>query len=341
MRQWLDAGYFKGDLPVSQNPSGPFRSLLSIFPDPSVAFHADKTPEEEKKKETPSAKIEVEEPEKVEVEKEVVVEEPEVVKEESEPEPEPAPADIAAISSGIPSSDQNASSVQLKMLLGLGTTKPTQNEEKIEKPDEVVIAGPPEEPEKEEKVEPPPEPQPEKPKRSKKSKPATTPVKPPSPPPAPAPVAWGGAATNKQARKKSMSEIQQEEARVSAILAKERSISRSSSGGWANVAASGGGSSGWSSGAVKQSTPVLMTAAPQAKAKSQPMNQKLLQQQNQQRSNSQSKAVDDFGATMTPALESWCKEKMQKLTGSDDLTLVSSIKNIFHSSLIKIRYHSA
>ena len=40
MRQWLEAGYFKGDLPISQNPQGPFLSLSSLFPDVSVAFRA-------------------------------------------------------------------------------------------------------------------------------------------------------------------------------------------------------------------------------------------------------------------------------------------------------------
>jgi transcription initiation factor TFIID subunit TAF12 len=36
------------------------------------------------------------------------------------------------------------------------------------------------------------------------------------------------------------------------------------------------------------------------------------------------KSVDNFGenSQMSPALESWCKEQMRKLNGSDDLTLV-------------------
>ena len=40
---------------------------------------------------------------------------------------------------------------------------------------------------------------------------------------------------------------------------------------------------------------------------------------------SEKAAVDNFGANgrMTPSLESWCKEQMQKLIGSDDLILVS------------------
>merc|ERR1711862_1035588 len=86
-----------------------------------------------------------------------------------------------------------------------------------------------------------------------------------------------------------------------------------------------------------------MGAAPQAKViKSQPqLNQKQLPQQqaNQQRSNAQSKAVDDFGASMTPALESWCKDKMQKLTGSDDLTLISFCMTL--NDLVEIRQYLA
>jgi len=38
MRQWLDAGYFKGDLQIRQNPKEPFQSLSSIFPDLTIAF---------------------------------------------------------------------------------------------------------------------------------------------------------------------------------------------------------------------------------------------------------------------------------------------------------------
>ena len=40
MRQWLEAGYFKGDLPISQLPSGPFHQLSNWFPDLSTAFTA-------------------------------------------------------------------------------------------------------------------------------------------------------------------------------------------------------------------------------------------------------------------------------------------------------------
>ena len=41
MRQWLEAGYFKGDLPISQDPKTiPFIPLINIFPDVKTAFHA-------------------------------------------------------------------------------------------------------------------------------------------------------------------------------------------------------------------------------------------------------------------------------------------------------------
>merc|ERR1719291_97976 len=101
-----------------------------------------------------------------------------------------------------------------------------------------------------------------------------------------------------------MSEIQQEETRVAAMLAKERqTVTRSSSVGWANVAASGGGSTGWSSGAIKQPNPVVvLSSSPQAKVvvKQQPQVQKPTPQQQQQRNNTNtrtSKPVDDFGAS--------------------------------------------
>lgn len=50
MRQWLEAGYFKGDLPISQNPSGPFRTLSTLFPDLSVAFHPTASDREEERR---------------------------------------------------------------------------------------------------------------------------------------------------------------------------------------------------------------------------------------------------------------------------------------------------
>jgi hypothetical protein len=132
--------------------------------------------------------------------------------------------------------------------------------------------------------------------------------------------AWGGAAS--AAPRKSISEIQQEEARAAARLAMERqNIPRSSSGGWANVAASKGGSTGWTSGMVK-TTPAAVLTNPNVANAPRPSPSGTQQQSSAQRPRSENEASDDFGASMPPALENWCKEQMKKLTGSDDLTLV-------------------
>jgi hypothetical protein len=141
-----------------------------------------------------------------------------------------------------------------------------------------------------------------------------------------APAAWGGTAAS-AAPRKSISEIQQEEARAAARLAMERQNIPRSSGGWANVAASKGGSTGWTSGMVKMTTPATVLTNPNVagvvvRRPSPPGNQ---QQSSAvaQRPRSENEVSDDnFGATMPPALENWCKEQMKKLNGSDDLTLV-------------------
>ena len=44
MRQWLEAGYFKGDLPISQVTSGPFHQLCIWFPDLNSAFTVQSQP---------------------------------------------------------------------------------------------------------------------------------------------------------------------------------------------------------------------------------------------------------------------------------------------------------
>ena len=115
-----------------------------------------------------------------------------------------------------------------------------------------------------------------------------------------------------------------------------------SSGGWANVAASGA----WSSAPSKpvqtssvshaeksRSTPsgALSSSSTQAlrmKQQAQVAAQKKAMARNHgttviQRSNSS--AVENFGeeGKMSQAMETWCKEQLQKLNGSDDLTLVS------------------
>jgi hypothetical protein len=143
--------------------------------------------------------------------------------------------------------------------------------------------------------------------------------------------AWGGAANTKS--KKSISQIQQEEARAAALMAMQRDgIPSQSSSGWANVAASG--KSGWSSGTLKQaqvaavpnSSAVPSTRQTQGHGKAQPnMTRNASPTTQQQRSNStaSSTPAEEFGTTMSPALEQWCKEEMQQINGSDDLTLVA------------------
>lgn len=158
--------------------------------------------------------------------------------------------------------------------------------------------------------------------------------------------AWGGAAVAGKSggRKKSMSEIQQEEAIAAARLAKQQQvIPRSSSGGWANIAASGKAS--WSSTAIKPTPSVVAPAAApistgvnvasvssnaaaniqHQRAKQAQVGAVQKQVRGQQQRTAVTSAVDDFGAggRMTPALESWCKDQMRKLNGSEDLTLVA------------------
>jgi hypothetical protein len=144
--------------------------------------------------------------------------------------------------------------------------------------------------------------------------------------------AWGGVAASKQTRK-SMSEIQQEEARAAAMLAAQRGSMPQSSSGWANVAA---GTTGWSNGAVHPGSAVqsVVSAAgvrpSQARPKQQTIsaqgaaNRKVapLTQQQRASSTASSTPAEEFGTSMSPALESWCKEKMFQINGSEDLTLV-------------------
>lgn len=125
-----------------------------------------------------------------------------------------------------------------------------------------------------------------------------------------------------------MSEIQKEEARVAAHTAKQKP---QNTGGWANIAASGG-TTAWSGGAAAiSSAPVLVGSASAAQS-STSMQSRAAQQMAgstaQKQANSQTstqKTMEEFGANgkMTPALESWCKDQMRKLSGSDDLTLIA------------------
>lgn len=329
MRQWLEAGYFKGDLPISQDPKGPYRTLSSLFPDIEVAFKptdpskselAAEAEEARQKAEAAaaaageSAKLEREKAEKdrAEAESRVKTEEAaaaakvaETMRQHQEQESQ---------------SNQNQSA-QLKMLLGLGGGSSSTIGGVKSDISENNNAN------KDQESELKPQNKASKPKETKqpngvvKEQAQSTPVQPTAP-------AWGGAGTSKPAaRKKSMSEIQQEEARVAARVSKQKS---SNSGGWANIAASGG-TTAWSGSAVLSSTPATVNNAtlPQTNS-SLPSRSKqqatgIAAQKQAKAQSSTQKTMEEFGANgkMTSALESWCKDQMRKLSGNDDLTLIA------------------
>ena len=319
MRQWLEAGYFKGDLPISQKPNGPFHPLSALFPDLSVAFRAPGSSDSDE-----AATRENEERTKIENERRVAEERAEAEAAAAAAEREAAAAEReremrAAVEAqnravSYQNDQQNASSAQLKMMLGLGAGQQidiTNDEPSLV--DETAGDHPHARPLGHRSI----------------SSPMPAALASPKP-------AWGSTAV--QAPRKSMSQIQQEEARAAALLAMERQATgRSSSGGWANIAASRGGISGWSSGAVKQ-TPAVVTGPnaltnarmvqPTRQSQSKPgaaQRQQSAPSAMQPTGTSQetSKPAEDFGASMSPTLESWCKDQMRKLNGSDDLTLVS------------------
>jgi len=171
------------------------------------------------------------------------------------------------------------------------------------------------------------------------SVPVSAPV--PFPAPVPAPVApaipaWGGIANTKP--RKSMSEIQKEEARAAAELAAKRGIMpQPSSSGWANIAA---GSSGWSSGAIRASSiqnsaPVTSVRPGQAPSKPQQNKAAINMQPNSSVPVASSTLAEEFGASMSPALEKWCKDKMQQINGSNDLTLIAFCMTLNDASEIR------
>jgi hypothetical protein len=298
MRQWLEAGYFKGDLPISQNKNGPFQTLSALFPDITSAFKPSISSSEANSKTASNADAEA----------------------RAAIERDPKSKAEMATQGGNSHARQQNQSNQLKMMLGLGgdgsnavagvNLKP-QSGETVEVKSET-------------KAKNDAEPQ-SKLFKTKTSKASNTVKDSGSTTTTPA---WGGAATNQSTKKKSMSEIQKEEAKVAA--AKQKATGSQSGGGWANIAASGG-TTAWSGGAVARASPVLKTGTPSAGMGVQSSN--IPKQQNtavvnrkdsKQTSNTQ-KVLEEFGADdqMTPALENWCKEQMKKLNGSDDLTLVA------------------
>lgn len=392
MRQWLDAGYFKGDLPISQNPnSGSFQTLTSLFPDISIAFQpqpdtaalereqvkraaaiaaAQAKEEEERRLAEEAAKAA--EQERIEAEKKVREEKLMREKEAAAVAAAAVAAEaarkeadaLAAKQASAQAVDQNSSSAQLKMLLGLNSTVAHHSQSndsdgivigsaapqpKSSVSDDAIVNTTPslnntqqhyhlEVPSRKSSSRSAPA-QPQKvqaqPRESKTSSPLLEPAT-----VAPAPVrvqpAWGGAATSKTGSKKSISEIQQEEARVSARLKERKNVSSSS--GWANIAASGGGSTAWSSGTIKQGSANISVASvsressvgsapslPQVRTKQVAKVGTTILQKPSAKQQPKGSAVEDFGVggKMSQSLESWCKEQMKKLNGSDDLTLVS------------------
>ncbi|KAL3924439.1 MAG: hypothetical protein SGILL_001050 [Bacillariaceae sp.] len=329
MRQWLEAGYFKGDLPISQVSSGPFHPLSVWFPNLRYAFQLQPTNGQAEDQKAAEAKAAAEMAEKERLEQEAVERERRAAEEaqaaaarreaqENEAAAMEAERQKQAEANSNNEDAVNQSSNQLKMMLGLGGGAQPSGEDEHGKAELSTTS--------------------KSAKTDKKARSATkkTSQKVVGEAPAPAAAAsaapaWGGAANSKQTRK-SMSEIQQEEARAAAMLAAKRGSLPQSSSGWANVAA---GSSGWSSGAVRpglaaqnaaaagvrpsQASPMLQAATVQGGA-----NRKVATLTQQQRSSSaaSSTPAEEFGTSMSPALEKWCKEQMVQINGSDDLTLV-------------------
>jgi hypothetical protein len=324
MRQWLEAGYFKGDLPISQQPGGPFHPLSALFQDLSIAFrYPGQTAEDEqaaiKEATLVRAKEELEriEAERMEAERKEIerreaerkVAEEKRVKAEAaarhaaEQEASRRVAEASKDSSQSRSSinDQNKSSAQLKMLLGLGMAQHDDSILSKSSEQQIITSAP------------------------------SVGV-----PPVPARGVWGGSSST--AIKKSMSEIQQEEARQASLSAMEKkTMGRTTSGGWANVAASRGGVTGWQGGAAVAPSVISNPARPLSNSRPALAQQRHISAPSPptaSRSQEKSQAVD-FGANISPALESWCKSQMMKINGSDDLTLVAFCMTLTDASEIK------
>lgn len=311
MRQWLEAGYFKGDLPISQQPRGPFVPLQTIFSNLQAAFLPPHT--------GPSA----EDIARKEAEEKRVKEEAEKKRKEEEKRQAEAAARKKAEQEARETGDVNKSSTQLKMMLGLGAADaPNESHEPVPAPKTSGNTK----------------------KGKKASKPTPEPAAPAQVSPAPA---WGASPASQTIPKKSMAEIQKEEARRAAVAAMNKETTRVSSSGWANVAAKGGGSTGWNGAAAKTSPAAVMAGSsvtslkpaqlsalsnPQASRQNQTTATVSTQPGSAAPSNSTAKA---FGAQMSPDLEKWAKDQMLKLNGTDDLTLVSFCMSLTDSTEIR------
>ena len=359
MRQWLMAGYFKGDLPVCQDPNGPFLPLSSIFMDLNNAFvfSGDQPPQqqsspqadnrrseeetqrrrmaeqkEQEAREHAAAEAAEQERRKREAEEHEAERQRRAAAEEAERKAQAAERQaqepVAAKSSS--SNGGNESSAQLKMMLGLSSIGGGGNASS----GAGVPATPTPTPVATRKVV---DTKAEQPKRkSKAGVPPAPPIESQPSPPKPAPPAaspWGSA--SQPSRKKTMSEIQKEEARAAALAAMQQESTRSSGSGWANVAASKGASSGWNSGAVRVAPAAVLTrpqiaqptsTSPRSLSGKNVVDVAAINMQNAppppHGKGGKNSSADAFGAKMSPALEKWCKEQMMKLNGTDDLTLV-------------------
>ncbi len=341
MKQWLEAGYFKGDLPISQNNSGPFRPLATFFSDPKTAFQSNQSGEDKAAAEA-RAQAEAEAAAKVQAAKDA--EERRRAEEAAAKQAEEEERKAAAEAELQQQADQSA---QLKMMLGLGggTTGIAGPPQPQPEPEPAAVEQQPKKQQKKKAQQKQSQPQqPVEEKKVEKVAPAPEPAAPPAP-------AWGGGASS-VSRKKSMSEIQQEEAKEAARRAKEQG-GRPSGGGWANIAATGG-STAWGGAAAAPPAAAVVTPMPVVAGvtSAQKINANAAWNMKQAAAASaptaatkqaeKAAAVDNFGANgqMSPTMEKWCKDQMQKLNGSDDLTLVTFCMTLTDSDEIR-QYLSA
>ena len=323
MRQWLEAGYFKGDLPISQQQSGPFRPLQAIFPNLDAAFYISDNAQSEgnvRGGAEENAHIRAQEIAGREREMKEASEKAEIEAARKKEE------DVAAKANG-----GNDSSSQLKMMLGLSTTgtgKVQQSE---------TVSSPAASDKKSKSGKQNTTAQQQRAKQVAAEKEALAGGAAPAP-------AWGSAPAAK-AHAKTLAEIQQEEARKNAILAMQQQKTGSSTGGWANVAAARGGSTAWQSGTVKPTTAAVLTnpsaavQMPSGSTRDKPTSSgsasSSLHSQTIPHQGSNSSAAEEFGAKMSPALEKWCNDQMMKLNGTNDLTLVSFCMTLCNASEIR------
>ena len=374
MRQWLEAGYFKGDLPISQNPAGPFRALSGYFPDTGTAFQVREDPNaararaeaEELQQRQQQARLEQERQARALAEQDaanrVRAEEQRRMREAheakarleeenrralEEAQRQQARMEAEAEAARRAAEEANAAqSNQLKMMLGLGGAGGGGGAGTGQ---DGIVAGPPEpsaaaaqqqvaakSQKKRDKKKSAPAAQQQAPQSSEPQVQVQAKAAPPAP-------AWGGAAANPPSSRveKTLGEIQAEEAREAARRARENPGGRTGGSGWAGVASAGGTTAWGGAAAVAPVVPAAAMPVPAAaaRARSSGRGQVPAQPVPAGRKSASKKSgasgpaaaggpagnVDNFGAggRLTPSLETWCREQMTTLNGSDDLTLVS------------------